>query len=503
MDPRGRVIPLFVSGMLPVCHPAIHEDNADHSFAAKLSQSGIKPARAVSIAAAAFLTWLTVATPEGLDDRAWNLFLVFISTIGLIIAGAMPIFVAAIAALAVTVLSRILTPQQAFVGFSEPAILLIATAFLIARGVVKSGLGERVAYLLIGKLGKTTLGLGYAMVTTDLLIAPAFPSNTARSGVLFPVIESLALGTGSAPDESTRKKTGAFLMMLSITGLSISSGLWLTAMAANPIGAEMAKEQGIDITFGSWLLAASVPSLAAFATVPYVLYRLFPPEVLRTPGALEIAKERLTHMGPVQGREWVMVATFIGLVVFWSLSDWLDISTTAIAFAGLFVLMISGIFSVRDLGAEGRAFEVFIWFAILYTLSSSLNDLGFMSWLGGHISTAVAGYSWPVSYALLLTSYVLIHYLFVSQTAHLMALFPVFLSVGMSAGVPGALMAYMLLFATNFFSCITPQASSGNVIFVGSGYLTTGEVYRYGGVVTAANLVVYGVVGPLWILSVF
>ena len=79
----------------------------------------------------------------------------------------------------------------------------------------------------------------------------------------------------------------------------------------------------------------------------------------------------------------------------------------------------------------------------------------------------------------------LVHYLFVSQTAHLLALFGVFLGLSQPE-VPLPLMAMMLLLATNFFSVITPQASSCNVIFVGSGYITGGEVYRYGGLATLA-----------------
>lgn len=164
------------------------------------------------IISVAVLTWLAAPIPEGLTPPAWHLFLIFISTIAIVIANAMPIFVAAIGALAISLLTRVLTPAQAFSGFSKDFILLIAVAFLIARGVVKSGLGNRIAYLIIEWLGRTTLGLGYSMVATDLLIAPAFPSNTARSGVLFPIVQSLALGTGSAPDEATRKTTGAFLM---------------------------------------------------------------------------------------------------------------------------------------------------------------------------------------------------------------------------------------------------------------------------------------------------
>ena len=60
----------------------------------------------------------------------------------------------------------------------------------------------------------------------------------------------------------------------------------------------------------------------------------------------------------------------------------------------------------------------------------------------------------------------------------------------------------MLLFATNFFSVITPQGSSANVIFAGSGYLTQGEIYRTGAIVTFANLLTFMIVGTPWILMV-
>ena len=93
------------------------------------------------------------------------------------------------------------------------------------------------------------------------------------------------------------------------------------------------------------------------------------------------------------------------------------------------------------------------------------------------------------------------HYLFVSQTAHLLALFGVFLALS-QPNVPLPLMAMMLLLATNFFSVLTPQASSCNVIFVGSGYITGGEVYKHGGLATAACLLIFLLVGTPWILWV-
>lgn len=452
----------------------------------------------IGIAVFGIIVWF-IPPPEGLSVQAWHLFAIFITSILAVIVNAMPILVAAVLAVAVSIFTGTLEPAEAYSGFSKDFILLIVTAFLIAHGVVKSGLGRRIAYLLISRFGKTTLGLGYSMAVTDALIAPAFPSNTARSGVLYPIIFSLSVGSGSRAGE-TRRKVGAYLMMNGIAGLTISSALWLTAMAANPAGAAIALDMGIEITFSSWLIASSVPSLAALAAVPYLLYRIFPPDLKHTPEAPLAARDELAGMGPMSRDEWVMAITFVGMVAAWALAEVLGINRTAVAFCGLGVLMLSGIFTLDDMKSQGGALGIFIWFAILYTLSTYLNKLGFMSFVGERLAAQLDGLSWPVVYAALIVIYVAIHYLFVSQTAHMLALYGVFLEVGIDSGVPAGLIAYMLLFATNFFAAITPQGSSANVIFAGSGYLTQGEIYRYGGTITLANTAIYLAVGTPWIL---
>jgi DASS family divalent anion:Na+ symporter len=441
---------------------------------------------------------------ELLQGDAWRLFIIFIATIAMILVDVMPIFICSLGALAVAILTGVLTYQQGFSGFSNHTIILIVVAFAIARGVVKSGLGRRIAFLVISKFGGSTLGLGYSLALTDSLIAPALPSNTARSGVLFPVTESVARSAGSMVEDGTRKKLGAFLIMNSIAGLSISSGLWLTAMAANPMGVELARgiDNTIDISFATWFIAASVPSLFALATVPYLLYRFFPPEVTKTPEAPDVARANLKKMGPVTRDEWIMSATFVALIGCWALSKTLGINNTAIAIAGLFVLMASKVITVDDIrNSNGPA--TFVWFASLFTLSTYLDKFGFMEWIGDHVGGAINDWPMPVIYVALLLSYVLIHYFFVSQTAHMVAVFPIFLTVGLEAGLPANMLAMMLLLATNFFSAITPQASSSNAIFAGSGYLTAGEIYKNGGFVTLVNTLIYGTVGTAWVWFVF
>jgi DASS family divalent anion:Na+ symporter len=452
-----------------------------------------------------FLIGLTIwflPTPDGLSDQAWGLFAIFISSIIAVIINAMPILTSAIIAAAIAVLTGTMSASQAYSGFGESFILLIIVAFLIARGVIKSGLGKRIAFLIIKRFGKSSLGLSYSVIAADMFISPAFPSNTARSGVLFPIVNALASDSGSNVADGTRKKLGSFLMMSSMAGLTLSSTLWLTAMAANPAGAKMASEYGIQITYGSWALAASVPVIVLFFLVPWVLYKIYPPEIKHTPDAPKIAQDALSTMGRFSKNEFIMAVTFIAMVVLWIFSGSLGLDKTAVALLGLAVLMLSNIFTLDDLKNEGNALGTLIWFAILYSMSVHLDKFGFMGWLGDNISTFIDGYAWPVVYFGLTVSYVLIHYLFVSQTAHMLALFSVFLGVGINAGVPPEMMALILLFATNFNAIITPQGSSANVIYSGSGYILAKEIYKVGGIITLVNTVVFLTIGTAWMLLV-
>ena len=443
-----------------------------------------------------------IPTPDGLTCQAWHLFAIFITIIIAVIFQAAPIFTASIIGLAAVVLTHTLTPLQAYSGFSEGFILLIIVAFLIARGVIKSGLGKRIAFNIIKKFGNSSLGLAYSIIAADMFIAPAFPSNTARSGVLYPIVNALASDSGSKVTDGTRKKLGAYLMLTSMAGITISSTMWLTAMAANPAGAKMAEELGIHISYGSWALAASVPSLVAFIVLPLLTMNIFPPEAKKTPEAPKIAADSLEKMGPMSKHEYITAGTFISMVLLWVFSSTLGLDKTAIAFMGLGVLMVSQIFTLEDLAHEGNALGTLVWFAILFSMSSHLNQFGFMTWLGSYISLGVAGLSWPLVYVSLIVGYVLIHYFFVSQTAQMLALFSVFLEVGITAGVPAQMLALMLLFATNFSAVITPQGSSANVIYLGSGYLESSEVYKYGGIITLVNTVIYLTVGSAWMMLI-
>jgi DASS family divalent anion:Na+ symporter len=288
-------------------------------------------------------------------------------------------------------------------------------------------------------------------------------------------------------------------MFSGMVSLSLSSALWFTAMAGNPLGAELARHAGVEITFGSWLIASSVPTLVAMLVLPWLLQRVIKPEVLSTPDAPAAAKRALAALGPLSRNEQIVAATLVVMVALWASASFVGLDSTAIAFLGLGVLLATGVMTAADIAKEGDVLATFVWFAVLFTLSGQLNDMGFMGYLGQRLAGALSGFGPVPVYLVLVVTYILLHYLFVSQTAHLLALFGVFLGVGAKLGVPAAPLAFLLLFATNFFAPITPQGASANLLFAGSGYLSQGDLYRLGAVSTGFCLLVYLVLGAPWI----
>jgi len=456
--------------------------------------------RLATLAVGVTLWFLPV--PEGLTPPAWRLFALFASAILAVVIGALPILTAAVSAVAAAVLTQTLKPADAYAGFGNPTILLIVIAFLVARAMVKCGLGQRLGYRTIALFGRSTLGLSYSIFAVDAIIAPAFPSNTARSGVLYPLVLSVTEAAGARPDRMDRRRLGRFLMFSGIASLTLSSALWLTAMAANPLGAEIAREHGVSIGFGSWFIAASVPTLAGMALLPLLLYKVLRPEITATPEAPAEARRALAALGPLSRDEKIVAATFVGMVALWGVSARLGIDLTAIAFLGLGALLATSVLTLDDMAKEGDVLVTFIWFAVLFSLSDQLNKLGFMDFVGQRLALRLEGLSPLPAGILLVVAYVVLHYLFVSQTAHLLALFAVFLGVGVRLGVGAAPLAFHLLFATNYFAAITPQGSSANLLFAGSGHLSQRDLYRLGALTTAFNLALYLALGTPWLLAV-
>ena len=196
----------------------------------------------------------------------------------------------ALTGIAAALVTRTLTITEALSGFSNVTLWLVVCAFFFAEGFIKTGLGARIAYMLVSWFGRSTLGLGYSLVATDLILAPATPSNTARAaGVVFPILQSISR-TVIGTDPAKGRQTNAFLVLAVYQGTVITSAMFITAMVANPLVVQLAAAQNVALTWTSWAFAALVPGFVSLIIIPLVVYTVCPPGIVRTPEAPAMAK---------------------------------------------------------------------------------------------------------------------------------------------------------------------------------------------------------------------
>ena len=465
----------------------------------------------IIIAAISAILWLFVLPPDGISIEGWRTSIIFVATIACIVAEIMPI--GAIGLLAITIFA-VLRPSGATsatesikIALSElnsTLIWLIVIAFMIARGFIKTGLSKRIAYYLVKILGRNTLGLAYGLSVTDIALAPAIPSTTARAGgVIYPIAEALAINFNSNPKDDSRNRIGTFLMLTISHINDITSAMFLTAFTGNLLAAKLVTSSlGITLGWGQWFIAAIAPCLASFIIIPLVIYFLTNPVLKKTPEAPKLATEELKKMGPVTSKEIIMGSTVILLLVFWIFGNKLDIDSTTTAFIGLTLLILTGVLSWDDIKGEKAAWDTLIWFAALLMMAGQVNKLGVTKWLGNTIGNAIEGHlgesSWVLVIIILCTVYVYLHYFFASGNAHIAALFPVFLSVAIALGVPEMIAIFALVICTNYFGSITQFANARNPLLFAEGFVPVKTWWKVGFVCSVVNLIIVFTIGLLW-----
>ncbi|UTR13284.1 anion permease [Salipaludibacillus sp. LMS25] len=441
-----------------------------------------------------------IPAPAGLEQEAWHLFSIFVATIVGLIIKPLPMGSVAILALTATVLTQTLTIDQALSGFQNSTIWLIVIAFFISRGFIKTGLGSRVAYLFVKRFGKKTLGLSYSLVASDLMLSPAMPSNTARSGgILFPIVRSLSESYGSKVGDGTERKIGSYLTKVTFQGDMITSAMFLTAMAANPLAMQIAFDiTGETLSWTGWALAALVPGLISLMLIPYVIYKLYPPEIKETPAATTMARDKLKEMGPLKREEWAMIGVFFLVLVLWIFGTNFGINATATAFIGLSVLLISQVLTWADIKKEEGAWDTLVWFAVLVMLASFLNELGMIPWFSALMGDMVSGFNWVWTLIILTVVYFYSHYFFASNTAHVSAMYAAFLAVLVAAGAPPLVSALILAFFSNLFGCLTHYSCGPAPVFFGSGYVSQNKWWSLGLIISVIHIIVWLGIGGLW-----
>ena len=425
--------------------------------------------------------------PQGLNLTAWYFFAIFSAVIlGLILeplpaaaVGFIGVFLVAVLGLAGPKPADNI--RWALSGFSNTTVWLIFGAFMFAMGYDKTGLGRRIALILVKKLGRKTLGLGYAITFSDLILAPFTPSNTARSGgTIFPIIRNLPGLYGSSPGETSRK-IGAYIMWTAFAATCVTSSMFITSLAPNLLALDLvSKTVKISISWTEWFVGFLPVGIILILILPYLVYKIYPPEIKSSEEIPSWASQELDKLGKFSRKELVMALLAVLALALWIFGGNLIDATTAAGFV-ISLMIITGTVTWDDILANKQAWNVLVWFATLVALADGLNKVGFVTWFAKSMAALLTGMSPIVVMVVLVVIFFIIHYMFASLTAHTTAILPVMLAVGAAIpGLPIKTFALLLCYSLGIMGVITPYATGPGPVYYGSGYISRKDFWVLG-----------------------
>jgi len=446
---------------------------------------------------------LLLPIPEGLKPNAWYYFALFVAVIIALILEPIPAAAVGLIGVTAATVSLLVVPKPAdaikwaLSGFQDGTVWLIFVAFMFALGYEKTGLGRRVALNLVRWLGKKTLGLGYAVALADLVLAPFTPSNTARSGgTIFPVIKNIPPIYGSEPGPTARK-IGAYLMWTAFATTCLTSSMFLTGLAPNLLALSLVKTTAkIDISWTEWFMGMAPVGVLLFIFLPWLVYKIYPPELKSSPDVPVWAGEELKKMGRVSFKEISMALLALLALGLWIFGgDFINATTVALLVLSLMVM--TRIVEWDDVLAHKQAWNVLVWFATLVTMADGLNKVGFLKWFAVGSAGALSGYSVMTIVIALTVIYFVVHYMFASLTAHTTALLPVLLTAAIAVpDMPVKLISLLFCYTLGLMGIISPYATGPGPIYYGSGYVSRKDFWRLGlifGAIYLAAILLIGI----------
>lgn len=452
----------------------------------------------------AFIAWWRPGVGEkGVNPEGWRLLAVFLPCILALMLQPVAGGAAVLMALLGSVLIGALKLDTALAGYMEPQVWLVLAAYFLARAFINTGLARRIALLFIRALGRTSLGLGYALVASDTVLAGMIPSNAARmGGVMLPITRSLAELFKSHPGASAGL-LGRFLILALYQAGVVASALYFTGQSSNPLAAKQAYELTkdapggpVELSYGLWLLYASVPAILSLALLPWLIFKWERPAVTHTPEAAEFARSELTTMGPLTRSERVLTVIFAFTVTAWIVGG-----TAYVTLAGLCAvtaLLLTRVLSWDDLMREHAAWDVFIWYGGLVQLGKQLKETGLLDLFAASVAGRFEGLPWFAVFVASLLVYFYAHYAFASITTHLISLYPAFVAVLIVSGAPPALVACSFAFFANFSAGLTHYGTTPAPIFHSVGYTTLATWWRIGLLASFVNIAVWLTAGLAW-----
>ena len=359
-------------------------------------------------------------------------------------------------------------PYQHYLGnLAHPIIMLFLGGFSLASAAVKYGLDKSLTRALLTPFGDSPsrVCLGLMLCTATL---SAFMSNTATTAMMMTVVLPIA---GSLAKED-RFRIGIALAIpvaANIGGMATPIGTPPNAVALAAL-----REQGIALTFTSWMALAAPFAIILLLISWRSLISVFKPRIER----FEIRLDSQFNRSP---KAIAFYAIFAVTLTLWITEKLHGIPTGLVALIPIAALPAFSILDRADI--RGFSWEVLWLVAGGISLGVSMKDTGLAAWLVGLVSwDAFSGIALIIAFGLV--GYTLSN--LISNTVAITILMPLVLSVALASGntTVAAIASVVVAIAVIVNSAmLLPISTPPNAIAMSSGMIATKDLAKVGAIV--------------------
>jgi di/tricarboxylate transporter len=273
------------------------------------------------------------------------------------------------------IVCEVATPRVIFAGFASSALWLVFGCLVIGNAVQATGLGRRLARVLVGRLGGSYRRIVHGTIALAIALAFLVPAALGRIMILVPVFAALAGELGFGRDRPGR--TGVLL--------AVSFGTILPAFAILPANLPNMVLLGVSETlygispsYASWLLLHfPVLGLLYALVLAELICRLFPDQPDRRSSAAAAA------LPPWSGAELRLLAILLLALVLWATDSVHGVSPGWVALAAALICMLPGIGVLDPRSFEsGTSFSTLFYVAGLLGMVSLFDASGLAGVLG-------------------------------------------------------------------------------------------------------------------------
>ncbi|MEM1629003.1 MAG: anion permease [Desulfurococcaceae archaeon] len=210
----------------------------------------------------------------------------------------------------------------------------------------------------------------------------------------------------------------------------------------------------------------------------------------------------MRKIGRITKKEIMFLCEVVLALILWIVAkDYVNATTVALFAVSL--MLITSVTSWDDILTYKSAWNVFVWFATLVTMADGLYRVGFVKYVADIIASTIKGLDPFTALVVVISLFYWLHYLFASLTAHVTALYPIFLTTVLNIpGISPQIAAYSLAYTLGLMGVISPYATGPAPVYYGSGYIRGRDFWKLGLIFGLIFYIVYIAIGLPWLMFI-